>query len=342
MRRTGAFAAIGFAAALVWTSGCRPDLPEPPDPDEPVPPVSCEDPRAPLSLTRTEADSDLVQPPWIQVCTLCPASSVGLDADIPLEVAWEGGFECAVAVASEPLPDDLLEIDAHIVDGDRSGDVELEVRLSGGRGSKPSDLGTRTWRVDLDSTNLLIPAADLTAVGLGGDPTRGLLVHLGPPDDDGDLPVTLGLTVEDGNDQDLCEPTRSWVEPARLDRRQLAVPLTVDDALPPPFGGPVRRGAFQARMSSTGSALQSGVLLALLDLNQLEAELGQPPDVVCEVLADDSEGPVCVPCGDPADGIDGLPTCVPMLWEFALATASAAELLPVDPDALPPECAQGS
>ena len=150
------------------------------------------------------------------------------------------------------------------------------------------------------------------------------------------------VTEPGGGAQDPCSPTETWAGSFRLDERQLGGDLVAGDVLPTPFGGPLARGAFQARMSSSGSALQAGAIVGLLDLAATEEQTGTPPAEACEELAAataDGASP-CVPCEDPADAA-GLPICVGVVWEFSLAPAAGAPLVDVAVDALPPECSDG-
>lgn len=329
--------------ALLAASACRPDPEEPPDPDEPLLPVSCDDEEAPLTLVRTEADSLLGVPPWLQVCALCPPTSIGVVAsvvgdDVPLEVSWASDLGCAVAVAAEPLPDaDELTVDLDIVDGDRTGQTTMLRPLPGGRGSNPSDLGTATWRIALQPQSLRLPALDLSLLELPGEP-RDILLHLGPADAAGERSVTVGVALPDGGGQDPCQPTSSWEVPATLDRRQVGGQLSIGDRLPSWPGGPLRRGAWQATLDASGETLLDGAFLGLLDVNQAEQEWGRPPDAICAAFASASTGSPCQPCDDPAGGSSGLPTCVPMLWEFATAARQPAALVPVEAGDLPEEC----
>ncbi len=330
-------------AGLLACCGCTVDPPLPPDPDRPVPEVDCSDTGAPLSLSSTQADSSLESPPWIEVCTLCPSTSIelrpgGLESDLPLASAWASDRACAVAVAEEPLPDrEHLEVEATIHAGERSGETEFEVDLPAGRGSNPVDLGTSTWTLAFEPEDLRHPQL-ASYEPFTPEPWPAVLLHLGEPLPDGRREVTVGLTEPGSQQQDLCVPTQTWQSPVTLDRRQLGGALEAGDVLPTPVGGPLRRGAWQARMSSSGSALSSIAFLALLDLNQLEQEIGMSPDALCESLEETSDVSPCVPCGEPSEGIDGLPTCITMLWELPLAAAAPDALVPVSTDSLPPEC----
>ena len=334
---------IVAALLLLAPAGCRQAPPQPPDPNEPPVDVDCEDEGAPLTLTHTAADSRLDVPAWFQACALCPPTAIEVVAsdagqDVPLEVAWTDDLRCAVAVAAEPLPDaDLLTVDVRLVDGERSGEVSLEIPLPSERGSNPADLGTATWKLELADEDLRVPGMNIDWFLLTGE-RRDMLLHLGESDADGLRRVTVGVTLDGQDEQDPCWPTSSWLEPARLQRRQLSGLLSVGDVLPTWTGGPVRRGAWQATMSDDGASLYDGAILALLDVNQLEAETGMPPDEICAEWAVQSPGSPCQPCDDPALGNAGLPTCIPLVWEFAVASREAEPLVLVDPEALPEEC----
>ena len=343
MPRSGTARLLTPLLCLLALAACRGDPPEPPDPDEPLSEVDCSDEAAPLTLSRTDADSLLDTPAWLQVCAGCPPTAIELVADlagqdVPLHVAWAGDVRCAVAVATEPLPDgDELTVDVRLVVGERSGEVSLEVPLPGGRGSNPAELGSATWRLVLADEDLRIPAMNPEWFLLT-EARRDLLLRLDGPDADGLRAVTVGVTQQDQDEQDLCWPTTRWLEPARLQRRQLAGVLSTGDVLPGWAGGPLRGGAWQATMSDDGSTLRDGAILAQLDVNQLEAELGLPPDEICAEWAALSPGSPCQPCDDPALGNAGLTTCIPLVWEFSAAARTIQPLVEVDAEALPQEC----
>ncbi len=333
---------LALALPLILAA-CRQDPPQPPDPDDPPVEVDCTAEDAPLSLTRTEADSLLDAPAWFQVCALCPPTAIEVTAshtgdDVPLEVAWAGDQLCAVAVATEPLPDgEVLTVDVRLVDEERTGDVSLEVPLPEDRGSNPVDLGTATWRLALVDEDLRLPGLNADAFLLTGE-RRDVLLHLGEPDAEGQRRVTIGVTLDGEVEQDPCWPTSSWLEPARIQQRQTAGVLSVGDELPTFVGGPIRRGAWQATLSADGATLSDGAILALLDVNQLEEQTGEPPDAICADWELQSPEAPCQPCDDPALGNAGLPTCIPLVWEFEVAERADTPLVEVDPEALPEEC----
>lgn len=340
-----------FAATVVLLGGalaCRPEPPLPPDPEEPVPEVTCDDEGAPLGLARTAADSGQGLPTWLQVCTLCPSTALelvlsGPDGEAPLTVGWGAERTCAFGLAHGPVPEvSALDVDVVLTVGEQSGSFSYDLPLAAGRGPDPADLGTATWRLSWDSDDLRLPVGlDLEAVAPDG--LRDMLLHLGEPDALGARAVTVGVTEPGGGVQDLCAPTQRWLGAAKLDRLQLGAELLAGDMLPTPLGGPVERGALQARMSTSGSALQSGAIAALVDLSALEEQTGVPPTQACDDLAaaSDSGASPCVPCDDPADSTGGLPFCVGIVWEFSLAPAANEALVEVDPAALPPECDGG-
>jgi hypothetical protein len=327
---------VGLA---LGTIGCPTDDPVPPDPNELVPPVSCDDDGAPISLTRIDADSRLGSPGWLQVCTLCPSTAIELTAGVPLLAAWTGGFGCAVAFPMEaPPPGDELTVDVVVRSAQRTGAVSIDVPLPGGRGENPETLGTATWLIDLGNPEAQrIPVGPFDVVA-PAEPLPGLLLHLGDPDEDGGRTVTLGITEPGEVTQDLCATTVQWSLPATLDQRHLTALLAPGDRLPRPLGGPVLAGVLQARISSSGSALTSGSILTQLDLAAWEGEVGLPPNELCDLLAELRGSEVCVPCTDPADGTAGLPTCITNVQEFDLAPSSTQPLLPVIAGELPPDC----
>ncbi len=322
---------IAAACVALGVAGCPVEEPAPPDPDEPLPPVSCDDEGAPISLTRTTADSGLVAPGWTQLCTLCPATSMTFESnDVGLLAAWLGEFTCAVAIPRDVPPAEAsLEVEATVRQGTAGGAVTLDVPL-GGRGENPASFFDETFRVPLTQR--------LPGIELGDGSDRELLVRVGPFDDEGGLAVTLGVTVDGGNDQDVCEPTVRLAAAGALDDRHFVVPLGSTDRLPVAVGAPVNAGVLQASLTSTGSALLNGSLLTRVDLAAWEADTGLAPDEQCGMFADSLGSEVCVPCSNPADGTAGLPACVTVVHEFELAPAAGTPLTDVDPEALPPEC----
>jgi hypothetical protein len=331
------------ALSLLATGACRPDPPQPPDPDEPQVEVTCDSEQSPLTLDRLQADSRLDTPPWLEVCALCPPSAIELTAavdgeDVPLEVAWAQELSCAVATSPEPLPDgDLLDLHVLLVDGERSGEADLEVPLGADRSSNPIDLGTATWRIDFEFDDLREPWFAWETIEFFEDPVD-MLLSLGEPDADGARPVTVAPTVADGGAQDPCHPTSTWLAPAWMDRRQIGGALSAGDELFSISGGPVRRGAWQASVTEGGELLLDGAFLALIDVSRLEEQSDLSPAVICDFYAALTGGQACVPCDDPAEGTAGLPLCVPMLWEFAQASLEPIALESIAPDELPQEC----
>ena len=76
--RTTSWGRLAASWLLAMTAvACQPEPPELPDPNEQLPAVDCGD-AAPLTITRLSPDSLLAWPPWLQVCTLCPATSITL------------------------------------------------------------------------------------------------------------------------------------------------------------------------------------------------------------------------------------------------------------------------
>lgn len=331
-----------FVAGLaIGLTGCPTVEPVPPDPNEPVPPVSCDDDGAPISLTRVVADSLQETPGWLQVCTLCPASSIEMTADVPLVGAWTGGLQCAVAFPAEPIPAGALWVDITVHDGERSGSATVEVAMPE-RGANPEDLGSATYRIDLSPLETYrIPGTEVLDSFLPPDEQVQLLLHLGDPDlETGERTVTVGATGAGENEQDLCVPTEAWALPATMTDRHLVVPLSAGDRLPSGFGGVLAGGLLQADMRASGAALNSGSLLSQIDLPAVEDEFGMAPDELCEFLATFFGSGFCVPCSDPRDGTAGLTTCVTTVQEFDLAPATNEPLIPVSAADLPPECSE--
>ncbi len=149
--------------------------------------------------------------------------------------------------------------------------------------------------------------------------------------------MTLGAARGSSEVQDTCEPTVD-LGLATLLSRQVSVPLSSGDEL---FGGLiVDRGALQARLAEDGSALFDVTLLAVVSLTLSEAAFGAAPDVVCSSLTAELGFSPCVPCGDPALGVEGLPACIPLLIEVPVAPRSDSPLIPVDAASIDPGCRQ--
>lgn len=319
-------------------AACRPDPPLPPDPDEPTPAATCAE--APLTLSRTEADSALEAPPWLQVCTACPAESIGFELEdgsgssLPLASGWTPNRDCAVALADEPLPA-RPDIPARVEvsdDAGREGALDFDLPLADGRGPDPVDLGVATWVVPLDAGTLRLPGSTV----LLGDPPPAVLVSLGPADSEARREVTFAPTRGDGVTQDLCVPTATLAEPARLLSRQVATPLVGDDPLP---GGLLaERGALQARLTEDADALEDLVLLAVVDLVASEAATGLSPQEACSTWNDALGFDPCIPCGPPSEGLSGLPACATVVIETARAEAAPAPIVPLTPETIPPNC----
>jgi len=336
----GAFAALAIAV-LTAAPGCRPDLPDPPDPGEPTPTVGCEE-NGPVTLTRTAADSTLVAPAWVEVCTLCPSDSFDVsfaDAEgtaLDSVTAWARGTGCAVAMTTAPVPADGLDVTYRVTAGERSGDVTLDVPVSAEeRGPDPEGLDGATFTLEWPFARSRHPHEGNPLLV---DPADGpsLLVSFGAPDGDGLRPVTAGVTVTGGGEQDLCEPTHAWGA-ARLDTRQLGARLDAGASIPQPTPIPVLEGALQGRLNETGEGLFDVALIGVIDLAALEPALGPVADV-CADLVDLDGVSACAPCTAPADGADESQRCITAVWEWAAAARADEPLQPVDADALPPDC----
>lgn len=304
------------AAAAIALLGCETEERQPPDPDTPLLPVVCDE-DAPLTLLRTTPDSALGRPPWLQLCNVCPASFELSVADLELYASWAEGGTCVVAMPIEPWPPgDSYAATALIDDGSRVATYDFEHPGTGERGEDLEDLGSGTYRLELEEGSLRLPGLDAGDVGV--------LVRFEETADHG-FAVHFGRTQGATSQQDLCVPTTTLMTPARLDRRQLAAPLIEGDALPLPFAAPLAGGALQATLSSTGSALQTMGLLIELDTRLLEGDT----EAVCadyEELAGDI---LCGPCGDPA-GEPEADSCIPLVWEWSTSIRVPDPLVLVD------------
>jgi hypothetical protein len=319
-----AHAAKTLFAVAVALFGCNAEEPQPPDPDTPLPPVVCDD-TAPLTLLRTAPDSALGRPPWLELCNVCPATFDLQVDDVELLTARADGGACALAMPTLPWPArDTYAVASTITTATRSATFDFDAVGTGARGDDPADLGSATYRLPVDADALRVPDAGLEPTG--GD----LLVRFEATADHG-LAVRFGRTRSDSNQQDLCAPTTTLSTSARLDRRQIAAPLVEGDVVPLPFAGPASRGAVQATLSSTGSALSAMALLLEVDARQL----GDDPDAVCADYEALGAGPLCGPCGDAA-GPSESDTCIAFLWEWSTAVRVPSALVPVDVPA--PDC----
>ncbi len=330
--------AILLSAGATLVLGCRPDPPLPPDPEEPTPASSCDDHPA-LSLTRVAADSLVAEPTWLQVCSQCPVAEItfqlgdGAGGSLELESFWTPARECAVSLATSPLPArPSVPGVVTLRDAENSGTFDFELPISPDRSSDPLDLGTATWVLPLDEdTSRIVGGA-----GLFEEPLEALAVHLAPADAEGRRVLTLGAAEDDGGAQDVCVPTASLEVSASTLLRQFAAPISQDDLL---LGQVLaRRGVLQARLTETGDALEDVALLALADLAASELLLGLSPSEACDAWAADLGVDPCVPCGPPSDGVAGLPACIPLVLEWARAERAAWPLVPVAPEDIPLDC----
>jgi len=339
MPPSGAFATLAIVVVTL-APGCRPELPDPPDPGEPTPALECAE-GAPVTLTRTVADSVLDAPPWVEACTLCPADSFeigftdGEDAPLGLVTAWARGTGCAVAMPTEPVPGDGMQVTYRVASGARSGAVTLDHALDEDRGEDPEGVEEVTFRLEWRFARLRHPH---TGDPLFVDPADGpsLLVSFGAPDAEGDRPVTVGITTAEDAAQDLCEPTQAWGS-ARLDARQLGLALEPGSAVLQPTPIPLLSGALQARLHEDGESLLDTTLMGVIDLDEVEPLLG-PPDDVCAALVGLDGVSACAPCTEPSAGTDEPARCITAVWEWAAAARADEPLQPVDADALPPDC----
>jgi len=328
-----------WIGVLVGAVGCRPELPDPPDPDRPIATTSCAD-QPLLGLQSVGPDSSLTTPPWLAACSVCPVGGLDLNVTepaLPRVAAWTEPGRCVAAIPTEPWPAvATATAEASLFLDEASGSTSFDVPVLGGHGPNPEDLLTATFRLPLDRDHLALPSGDLPL----GRRTLGqpdLLLELSATADPSLWDARAGLSLPGESEQDLCEPTSdlgAWT----VTERQLAAELLDGDVLPVPLGGAVRRAGIQARLSSSGAALQSVGLVAVFDAARRQDETGQAPDAFCAEWETLLGRPFCGPCGDPADGATGLPTCYTLVWEWSLATATSTPLTPVDPADLPLDC----
>ncbi len=370
-------AALTLSAGLAGLAvACAVEPTQPPDPETPIAPVACDE-QAPLTLLRLDADSAQDQPAWLQVCTLCPVNSLVFRAQteegepMSLETGWAESETCALALPSEPLPaTGALNVAVDVVAGSRSGTWSFSHRLPEAIGSTPEELGTGTYRLASDEANLRIPArnkvpdpgagagddddstGDDDSVGDDDDSANGeepprpvlldqdLLLRLGKTTPQGTRPLAFGLAQSETDLQDLCAATAAWSEPAQLGAAgQFAAAAGPEENYPTSFGRSLARGAVQGRLSSDGAYLLQLSLLAVIDLSQEEAKTGVPPTEACAQWATSLGYDPCGPCGPPADGVVGTPTCITTLWEWALAPRTETSLIPIDSPG--PDCPEG-
>jgi hypothetical protein len=313
------------ALPLLALAACRPEPPAPPDPDEITPALACDE-SAPISLTRTTADSALATPPWLQACTLCPPAGAdwliedGAEGELERFAAWGPGPSCAVALPTAPPPAVpavafSLAVDAPSGSGTWSGSLALP----GGRGANPPDLEGATWVLSAGPARLpALPPAWLESPTL-------LLAHAAGA-------WSLARTLPGSDVQDPCVAPWSLAVGAPIDLRHGAAPIASGAVLP--GGSTAAAGGFSTRVGEFGDALADIVLIASIDLAQSEAATGLPASELCDSLTVDGM-PSCVPCTDPALGLGGLPTCMLAAWEWPAAPRASAPLVPFDASACP-------
>jgi hypothetical protein len=308
-----------------------------------VPPAACDDDLV-LGITRTSPQSSLEQPPWIQVCTLCPVDSIVLTLVdeaatlIATQSYWADSGHCAVAMAREARPaQSELSVRVQLRSGERFASWSFAAAASPAPSSPPLDLGSGTYLAQGGLGSLRLPS-----LGAEVDPALleiavpDLLISILPPTKDGGRAVHIGQ-AEDGI-QDLCVPT------ARLDAAGVAESgevwgtLAAGARLPSPFAGPVARGTVHAQLSDDGSYLEDVVVLATIDLLSAEPLTGLTPEESCLGWEEQLGSDPCVPCGDPADGAEEPAACIATVLEWASAPRIQVPLEAISPEAVSPDC----
>jgi len=333
-----------LVALLAGLFACKP-LPFPePDPDEVLPPASCEEDVV-LGLTRTRADSELSDPTWLQVCTLCPADQLRLSLVdesatlVPVVSGWADGGRCAVSMPTGPLLRDLpLSVQVELLDGERSAFWSFAAEAIPAATDPPLDLGSGTYLASGGMSSLRLPYPNgETEPELLELPAPDLLVHISEPNKNGNRDVRLG-EAEDGI-QDLCVPTQQLQDAGLSFAGDVWGSLGEGSSFPTPLGGLLRRGAITAQLSDDGSSLVGLSVLAVIDLAAMTPQTGLSALEACAQWQEQLGSDPCVPCGDPAVGAEGSADCITTVSEWPIALRTEASLQPVSIEALSSDCA---
>jgi len=322
---------------------CRPEPFPLPDPDEVLPPTSCDGDLV-LGLSRTSAQSSLYLPPWIQVCTLCPADSVALtlvDEDATLietQSYWAEAGHCAVAMATDARPSQSeLSVRVQLRSGERFASWSFAAPATPAPTSTPLNLASGTYLAEGGLGSLRLPAQ-----GAEVDPALlemavpDLLISILPPDKYGERALHIGQ-AEDGV-QDLCVPTSGLSEAGVATSGEVWGSLAAGAALPSPFAAPVARGTLRARLSEDGSSLENVVVIATIDLRSDEALSGLSPEESCLGWEEQLGSDPCVPCGDPAAGSEEPAACITTVLEWASVPRIQVPLEAISSESMSPDC----
>ena len=333
------------AAALMCGSfaGCRPEPFPLPDPDAEVPPASCDGDVA-LGLISIHADSNLVSPPWQQLCTLCPADSIVLrivDEDgneAPLVSAWAKGGQCAVSMPQAALsPAQEWSIEAVLVDGERSGSFDAALELSEQSTTPPLDLGSGIWlaRGDLEGMRLPSLSAQLDP-GLPELQLPTVLIGLSTADKNGGRRLWLAATADDA--QDLCQLTTELHDAVLSDHGQLSATFSAGSIFATALGDVVRRGALHATLRGDSLSLSTLVILAVLDVDAMAAASGGSAEETCAGWQEQLGSDPCVPCADPGEAFSAPSHCITTVLEWTDLAQVPVPLQPVSAESISPDC----
>lgn len=303
-----------------------------PEPELPVAPAPDEDfvctQESLLSLLSWEPDSSLQVAPWIEVCTSCAATSMRLDLRAPdgelvdLQRAWSRQRQCAVALASEPLPPaEGFDLALTLSDGTGEARLALDLALSAERGPTP-DPGPATWVLPGDWREALAVPAGAGPALFGDQQRPPLVLHLDGAD--GLWEASLGLA--DGDAQDRCAPTVELAGAFATRASQLGGPLQAGDHLPGLPALPFRDGALQAHLDPDGS-LRDVALLAHLDAAAAAADQDIAVEEFCAELVDVDGSSLCGPCEEPWAGASGPAWCVTAVLEWPVGVPASGDRL---------------
>ena len=350
--RTTSWGRLAASWLLAMTAvACQPEPPELPDPNEQLPAVDCGD-AAPLTITRLSPDSLLAWPPWLQVCTLCPATSITLqlgdddNAAVDLVTAWGEERHCAVALPSTPPPIVAsLPALATVANDSRAGDWDFDVPIAPGRQQGPEDLGSGTYTLRGDAVSLRVPGYPWEARDSAAHwKPRPLLLRLGPLDPAGERVVELAPGKGDDSTQDLCSPTWQLAAPAVEVEGQIATTLSAGDRFPTRFGDRVHRGALQGRLSPNGAQLTDVAVLAVIDITSAPDEAKKTMETTTRCTSWETQlgfNP-CTPCEPPDAEVQGASHCVTILSEWRVANRVDSALESLSTDDLSADCLEPS
>lgn len=324
------------AQVLLILAACRTEGADPPTANTDVPALECAEIPA-VVVANDHGQSSLSYPIWRERCTRCPVDSATVEpmrgvAEVPAIQAWSRGGACVVQAVTRLDP----TVDPWVDPG-----VDVRTTLSAAAGIAS---WSETWAAPPGVTGAAVGTFRLPLPAARPVPDHALPIELLPeaPEllldlrDDGAGAIAVSFGAGNGaGERDLCTATTTF--PAAAAEPVPAPAFSLDGAGLVPEGAILRGAILHARPSGPDT-LVDVVLVARFDLVGLETTLGLAADELCASIEAAAGTPRCVPCGDPAAGWDGLPTCVTAVFEWPSAARATADLALVSPEDLPASC----